>query len=115
MFGSWAAHTISNLDLHMRIALGNVLYASNDFRHSRVVGEGLAKGLECCFNGTIAVGSRVISGTGYWMYEIANGGASRVMSSGQRRGPVRASVSSSKEQSKLQKICKVGLQLETIE
>ena len=39
------AHTISNLDLDMRIALGNVLYAANDFRHSRSVGNGLAWGL----------------------------------------------------------------------
>ena len=58
------AHTISNLDLDMRIALGNVLYAANDFRHSRSVGNGLAWGLGGCSNCTGAVGSRKPSVTG---------------------------------------------------
>ena len=46
--GSWVAHTISNLDLNMRVALGDVLYASNDFRHSRNAGKGVAWGQEGC-------------------------------------------------------------------
>ena len=75
--GSEAAHTIANLDLDMRVALCNILYASNDFRHGRDAGKGLAWSLGGDSNGTGVVGSRETPVTGYFMYENANRGASR--------------------------------------
>ena len=67
IFSSWVTRTISNLDLDMSVALGHVLYASNDFGHGRAVGMSVAWGLEGCSNGTEAVGSREILAAGYLM------------------------------------------------
>ena len=74
----------------MRIALGNVLYASNDFRHGRAVGRFWPGAYEVA-----PMAQGLLAGadprTGYSsMYEKANGGASRVMALGQRIGPVEA-------------------------
>ena len=77
-------HTISNLDLYMRIALGNILYAANDFRHRRNTGKGLAWGLDGCSDYTGAVGSRKIPGRDGREQEKASAGASRGTPSGNR-------------------------------
>lgn len=82
------AHTISNLDLDMRIALGNVLHASNDFRHSRDGKKGLACSLRGRSDGTGAVGSRKSPETGFILDERPNGSTSRVLILGAKGGPV---------------------------
>ena len=82
------AHTISNFDLDMRIALGNVLHASNDFRHDRDGRKGMAGSLQGRSDGTRVVGSRRSSGTGYILSERPNGCTSRVVLLGARDGPV---------------------------
>lgn len=72
-FGSWMAHTISNLDLDMRVALGDVLYASDDFRHSCSVAEGVAQEKEGCSDNVGAVDSPRDPRIGYLMNDEANG------------------------------------------
>lgn len=71
-FGSWVPLTISNLDLDVRVAFGNVLYASNDFRHSYGVGEGMARDQKECSDDTRAANSPKISRTGYLTNDEAN-------------------------------------------
>ena len=87
IYGSEAAHTVANLDLDMRIAFGNILYASNDFRHGRDVGKDLAWSLGGDSNGAGVVGSRETPVTGCFMYESPNRGASRERTLGQMIGP----------------------------
>ena len=71
----------------MRIAFGNILYASNDFRHGRDVVKDLAWSLGGDSNGTEVVGSRETPVTGCFMYESPNRGASRERTLGQMIGP----------------------------
>lgn len=68
----WLAHTISNLDLDMRVALGDVLYASDDFRHSYSVGEGVTWDKEGCSDDTGIADSPNNPSTGYLMNDEAN-------------------------------------------
>lgn len=70
--GSWVPLTISNLDLDVRVAFGDILYASHDFRHDYSVGEGIARDLKECSNDTVAADSPKISRTGYLMNDEAN-------------------------------------------
>lgn len=64
--------TISNLDLDVRVAFGDILYASNDFRHNYSVGEGMARDQKGCSNDTGAADSPKTSRTGYLMNDEAN-------------------------------------------